>query len=216
MSGVIESLSRPGIVPVVTIDDAAAAADLADALAAGGLRCAEITLRTASGLDAIRAVAGRDDFLVGAGTVLSTDDVDRAVDAGARFLVSPGYDDEVVERAMARSVTIVPGIATATELQRAMRAGLGAVKVFPAEHLGGPGVLRALSAPFPAVRFMPSGGIRRDNMLDYLDVPTAFAVGGSWMVPREEVSRRDIDTIRALTADAVALIEAHRAEPSAP
>lgn len=212
-TGVIEALSLPGIVPVVTIDDAAAAGDLVDALMAGGLACAEITLRTASGLDAVRVAAARRGFMVGAGTVLGADDVDRAVDAGARFLVSPGYDDVVVDRALARGVTIVPGIATATELQRAMRAGLDAVKVFPVEQLGGPAVLRALSAPFPEMRFMPSGGIRRADMLDYLDVPTVFAVGGSWMVPRDAIARRDVDTIRSLTADAVGLIGPHRTAP---
>lgn len=194
------------IVPVVVIDDAAHAPELADALASGGIRCAEITLRTPAGLEAIRATGGRADFIVGAGTVLTADQVDAAADAGARFLVSPGLDDAVVARAAERGIPLVPGVATATEIQRAMNHGIRHVKLFPAGHLGGLGAVRAFAGPFPDVRFLPSGGVSVDNASEYLASPSVFAVSGSWMVPTAAIAARDFATVTRLAAIAMAAI----------
>lgn len=199
-------LNGSRVVPVVVLDDAAFAPDLADALAAGGIPCAEITLRTPAALDAIRAIAGRSGFAVGAGTVTTARQVDEAVDAGATYLVSPGFDDAVAERAAARGVPLVPGVATATEIQRAVAAGLDHLKVFPAAAVGGPSSLRAFAGPFPDVRFLPSGGVSAANAGEYLALPSVFAVSGSWMVPATALAARDAETVRALSSEATAAI----------
>lgn len=199
-------LNGSRIVPVVVLDDASFAPDLADALTAGGIPCAEITLRTPAALDAIRAVAGRPDFAVGAGTVLTVAQVDAAVDAGATYLVSPGFDDAVAQRAAQRGVPLLPGIATATEIQRAIAAGLDHLKVFPAAAVGGTAALKAFAGPFPGVRFLPSGGVSAANAAEYLALPSVFAVSGSWMVPAAALAARDAETVRALSAEATAAI----------
>jgi 2-dehydro-3-deoxyphosphogluconate aldolase / (4S)-4-hydroxy-2-oxoglutarate aldolase len=203
---VLERLEQSRIVPVVVIDDAAKAPDVAAALAAGGIHCAEITLRTAAGLSSIAAIAGTPDFVLGAGTVLTASQVDECVDAGAEFIVSPGLDDEVVARAHERGVIALPGIATATEIQRALRAGLTEVKFFPADRLGGLATIAALAAPFPQVRFMPSGGVSAANAVEYLQHPAIFAIGGSWMVSRQAIADGDFDTLQRLSAEATALV----------
>jgi len=206
MTAVLERIERIRIVPVVVIDDAAHAAELAAALIAGGIPCAEITLRTPAGAAAIAATAGVAGFTVGAGTVLSADDVDRSADSGAEFIVSPGFDDEVVERALSRGLAVLPGIATATELQRARRAGLEVVKFFPADRLGGLDTIGSLSGPFPTMRFVPSGGVGAHNAADYLAHPSVFAISGSWMVPRASVAAGAFDDIEALSAQAIGLV----------
>jgi 2-dehydro-3-deoxyphosphogluconate aldolase/(4S)-4-hydroxy-2-oxoglutarate aldolase len=203
---VLERLARIRIVPVVVIDDAARATELAAALMAGGIPCAEITLRTEAGAAAMAAAASVPGFTVGAGTVLTPDDVDRSADRGAEFIVSPGFDEQVVERALARGLGVLPGIATATELQRARRAGLDAVKFFPADRLGGLDTIAALAAPFPTMRFVPSGGVGPHNAADYLAHPAVLAVSGSWMVPRSEIAAGAFDAIERLTAQAVAVV----------
>lgn len=203
---VLELLASIRIVPVIVIDDEARAADVAAALSVGGIRCAEITLRTPAGLKSIEAIAGAEDFVVGAGTVLTAEQVDRCVDAGAKFIVSPGFDDEVVERAQHHGVAVLPGVATATEIQRAMRAGLDAVKFFPADRLGGLDTIRSLAAPFPGLRFVPSGGVTPGNALDYLANPAILAISGSWMVTRELIGSGDLMTIERLSAEASALV----------
>lgn len=202
----IELLDGIKIVPVVVIDDAARAPDVAAALADGGIRCAEMTLRTEGGLAAIAGVAGTAGFTVGAGTVLTPDQVDRCVDAGAQFIVSPGLDVEVVERALERGVAVLPGVATASEIQQALRAGLEAVKFFPADRLGGLYTIQALAGPFPHMRFLPSGGVSVDNAREYLSHPAIFAVGGSWMVSRKAIAAGDLDEIRRRSAEATALV----------
>jgi len=205
MSGV-DVLHGSRIVPVVVIDDASFAPDLADALAAGGIPTAEITLRTPAALDAIRAVAGRSGFAVGAGTVTTVAQVEAAVDAGATYLVSPGFDDAVVERAAELGIPFLPGVATATEIQRAVAAGLDRLKLFPAGAVGGPTALRAFAGPFPDVRFLPSGGVSAANAGEYLAVRNVFAVSGSWMVPSAALAARDADTVRTLSAEASAAV----------
>lgn len=196
------------IVPVVVLDDASFAPDLAEALTAGGIPCAEITLRTPAALAAIRAVAGRPGFAVGAGTVTTVAQVDAAVDAGATYLVSPGFDDAVALRALERGVALVPGVATATEIQRAVAAGLDHLKLFPAAAVGGTAAVKAFAGPFPDVRFLPSGGVSADNARAYLDLPGVFAVSGSWMVPADALAARDAETVRTLSAAATRAVGA--------
>jgi len=190
------------VVPVVVIDDASRAPDVAAALLAGGIRCAEITLRTDAGLGAIEEVAALDlaGFTVGAGTVLSLADLESSVAAGARFIVSPGFDEELVERATALGVAVLPGAATATEVQRAVKAGLDTVKFFPADRLGGLDTIAALAAPFRAVSFVPSGGVNAQNALDYLRHPAVPAVSGSWMATRQLIADGDFPSIERLSA----------------
>lgn len=203
---VLAQLAAIRIIPVVVIDDAARAPELAAALAAGGIPCAEITLRTAAGLEAIQAVAQVPNFLAGAGTVLTVEQVDRCVDAGARFLVSPGFDDEVVARARLHGVAMLPGVATATEIQRALRAGIDVLKFFPADRLGGLPTISALAAPFVDVRFVPSGGVGPSNATEYLNHPAIFGISGSWMAPRDAIASDDFALIEHRTRDAATLV----------
>lgn len=203
---VLDEVALRRIVPVVVLDDAASAGPLAEALVAGGLPVAEVTLRTAAALDAIAAMAARDDLLVGAGTVLTAAQVDQAVDAGARFVVSPGTSRAVVERARQRGVAVLPGAVTATEIQAALELGIDTVKFFPAGTSGGPAAIKALAAPFGGVRFVPTGGVSAANLDDYLSIPSVLAVGGSWMVPQAAIREGDFDTVRRLTEDAVAAL----------
>lgn len=198
------------LIPVVVADDSESADALAEALVAGGLPVAEVTFRTAAARDVIEAMAARGDVLVGAGTVLSPDQVDMAVDAGAAFIVSPGLSRAVVERALERGVLPLPGVATATEIQAAIELGLGVVKFFPAEASGGVGAIKALAAPFTDLSFVPTGGVGPANLADYLALPSVAAVGGSWMVPRDLLRERDVPRLSALVAEAVALAATSR------
>ncbi len=204
-----EMLADIRIVPVVVLDDPSGANELADALVAGGISCAEITFRTPAGLEALKSLRGRTDILLGAGTVLDAADVDLAADAGARFIVSPGFGADVAARCRERGLTAIPGVATASELQAAVAAGLRHVKFFPAEQAGGLPMLSALSGPFPEVRFMPSGGLRPDNVNAYLDHPAVFAAGGSWMVPRATIVAGDFQEIARLCAQTRAHLAEH-------
>ncbi|MFF1481369.1 bifunctional 4-hydroxy-2-oxoglutarate aldolase/2-dehydro-3-deoxy-phosphogluconate aldolase [Streptomyces sp. NPDC058301] len=191
------------VLPVLTVPSTAMAGPLADALAAGGARCAEVTFRTPDAEQVLKTMAAHGGLTVGAGTVLTPEHVDRAVAAGARFVVSPGFDEDVVAKCRELGVPVVPGIASATELMRALRSGLDTVKLFPAEPLGGIPMLRALAAPFPQARFVPTGGIDAPRLPDYLAVPTVLAVGGSWMATPAHLERGEYGEIRRLTAEAV-------------
>lgn len=205
MHATLDAIRLAKIVPVVVIDDAAVAPDVVAALQAGGIHCAEITLRTAAGIAAIAATAGTSGFTLGAGTVLSTADVDACVDAGAQFVVSPGFDRVVVEYALNLGVAALPGIATATEIQAALGVGLTVVKLFPADRLGGLDTVKAFSGPFPDLQFMPSGGVGLHNAREYLDHPSIFAISGSWMAGRAAIAAGDFESIRRLSAEAMAL-----------
>jgi len=205
---VLSALSAARLVPVVVLDDAGDAGALAGALVAGGLPVAEVTFRTAAAQDSIRAMAARGDILVGAGTVLNPEQVDQAVAAGARFVVSPGLSRAVVERCGEHGVLALPGAVTATEVQAALQLGVSTVKFFPAGTSGGPAAIKALAAPFGDVRFVPTGGVGPANLAQYLAIPAVAAVGGSWMVPRDLVKAGDFAGIRRLSADAVALARA--------
>ena len=201
---VLDRVTAARLVPVVVLDDAAAAPALADALVAGGLPVAEITFRTPAAADAVRAMAEHGGILVGAGTVLTPAQVDEAVAAGAGFVVSPGLSRAVVERCHEHGVAVLPGAVTATEVQAALELGLSTVKFFPAATCGGPAAVKALTAPFGGVRFVPTGGIGPDDLASWLAVPSVAAVGGSWMVPRDLIAAGDLDAVRELTARAVA------------
>ena len=202
--GIFEELGRHRIVPVVVLDDPGQAAPLASALIEGGLPVAEVTFRTAAAADAIRVIAARGDVLVGAGTVLTAEQVDAAVAAGAGYVVSPGLSRAVVERCAHHGVPVLPGAVTATEVQAALELGCSTLKFFPAGTSGGPAAIRALAAPFGQVRFVPTGGVGAANLADYLSIPVVVAVGGSWMVPRAAIASGDWATIRDLTRAAVA------------
>jgi 2-dehydro-3-deoxyphosphogluconate aldolase/(4S)-4-hydroxy-2-oxoglutarate aldolase len=199
---VLNQLAGIRIIPVITIDDAAKARDVAAALMAGGILCGEITLRTPAGLPGVAAISDVPGFRAGAGTVLTVDQVDRCVDAGAQFLVTPGFDDEVVARAQFHDVAILPGVATATEVQRALKAGLNVVKFFPADRLGGLETIEALAAPLGDVRFVPSGGVSPSNIAAYLAHPAIFAVSGSWMATRSDIAAGNFTAIEALSRSA--------------
>ncbi|MER5182267.1 bifunctional 4-hydroxy-2-oxoglutarate aldolase/2-dehydro-3-deoxy-phosphogluconate aldolase [Streptomyces sp. NPDC002896] len=196
-------LAGARVMPVLTVRRVSTAGPLADALAAGGARCAEVTFRTPDAELVFKEMAAHGGLAVGVGTVLTPEQAERAVAAGARFVVSPGFDEEVVAKCRELGVPVVPGIATATELMRALKAGLDTVKLFPAESLGGVRTLRALAAPFPRMRFVPTGGIGASRLGAYLAHPAVLAVGGSWMATTDHLRRGDYEEIRRLTAEAV-------------
>lgn len=191
------------VVPAVVLDDAGRADDLGAALVAGGLPVAEVTFRTPHAADVLRRLAGRGDLLAGAGTVLTAAQVDQAHDAGARFVVSPGLSVEVVDRCRALAIPVVPGASTASEIMRALDLGIDLVKFFPAEPSGGLSAIRALSAAFPGVRFVPTGGITAESVSAYLAHPAVAAVGGSWMVSPALLAAGRWDEVAALCASAV-------------
>lgn len=193
------------VVPVVVIDDADTAEPVGEALVTGGLRAAEITFRTAAAEEALRRMAKVPQLFVGAGTVVSPGQVDLAVDAGARFIVSPGLSSAVVERAKDRGVPVYPGVATATEIIAALDLGLRCLKFFPAEMLGGVAMVKALSAAFPGVKFVPTGGVSAASLASYLALNSVAAVGGSWMVAPNLLRERRFDEVARLAAEAVAL-----------
>lgn len=196
-------LGRAPVVPVLTIPDLESAIPLAQALVEGGLPVLEVTLRTEAGLDAIRAIAEAvPDALVGAGTVRSAREFRAAIDAGSRFVVSPGLTEGLIAAAADSAVALIPGVATASELMRAREAGFDHVKFFPAEAAGGVKTLKALGGPFPDMRFCPTGGVSLANLAEYLAVESVVTVGGTWMTPADALRSHDWETIRSLAADA--------------
>jgi len=188
------------------MDDAAHADGFGDALVAGGLPVAEITFRTDAAEESIRRLAKRGDLLVGAGTVLTPQQADRAIDAGAAFLVAPGTNPRVIDHCLLRSVPIVPGVATPTDIELAMSFGLDTVKFFPAENLGGTSTLKALSGPYADIKFLPTGGITPELLPSYLRLPFVLACGGSWLAPREALAAGDFAMIRQRIAEAAKLL----------
>jgi len=194
---VLQDLQLLGIVPVVVIDDPGQAGALGQSLIDGGLPCAEITFRTSAARDAIASICdAHPEMRVGAGTVLTVQQAQEALDAGATFIVAPGLNPSVVSYCMERNVPVTPGIMTPTDIEAALGLGLNVVKFFPAEAAGGLRYLKAVSAPYKAVRFVPTGGIDRSNFLQYLRFPATLAVGGSWMVKAEMIRQGRFDAIR--------------------
>ena len=207
MSTALEKALQMKIVPVVAIHDAGHSDPLANALIEGGLPCAEITFRTAAAADAIRTMAKRGDMLVGAGTVLTIAQVKLAVDAGATFVVAPGLNPRVVGYCREQNIPITPGVATPTDIETALDLGLKILKYFPAEAFGGLKTLKAISAPYTAVKFIPTGGINADNVIAYLEHPKVVACGGSWMVKSALIAAGQFDKITSLTCEAVNLVQ---------
>jgi len=196
------------LVPVVVIDDAADAIPTAEALKAGGVPIMEITLRTKAGLSAIESVAKAvPDILVGAGTVLSTEQAEKAISAGAKFIVLPGFDAGIVSLCLEKDVPVFPGCVTPTEIMAAMSMGLDVLKFFPANVYGGIKAIKALSGPFPEVRFMPTGGADLSNLKDFL-IPQVLAVGGGWLCPRGDIKDKNFDAITKACAESVAVVKA--------
>jgi 2-dehydro-3-deoxyphosphogluconate aldolase/(4S)-4-hydroxy-2-oxoglutarate aldolase len=216
MSDVIQALGQLGVVPVVKIERAEQAEKLAEALQAGGLPCAEITFRTAAAEEAISRIArASPNVIVGAGTVIGAEQAKRAAGAGARFIVSPGFEEKVVDWCQAHKMPVMPGIATPTEILMALGKGIDLVKFFPAEALGGVPVLEAIAAAFGGVRFVPTGGITAENLAAYLKLPMVFACGGSWLVAGKLLNAGAFDEITRLTREAVGIVRSERG-PSDP
>jgi len=196
---------RPRLVPVIAIEDAAEAMPLGRTLVENGLPIAEITFRTRAAGAAIRQLAKLDDLILGAGTALSTDQVQEAFDAGAQFMVTPGFNPKVVDYCIKNSIPIVPGVCTPTEIEAALEYGLEVLKFFPAESMGGVKSLKAFSGPYSGVKFVPTGGINPATVCDYLSLPNVLACGGSWMVDKKLIVSKNYAEIARLTREAVLL-----------
>ena len=200
---VLARLARAGVVPVVVLEDAKDAVPTAKAMLAGGVDVMEITFRTAAAADSIKAVADScPDMLVGAGTVLNLTQCKLAVEMGAKFIVSPGFDAEVVDWCIANNIPVTPGCVTPTEITAAVNRGLKVIKFFPANVYGGLNAMKNLSAPFVGIKFLPTGGVNAANIKEYIDAPFIHAVGGSWVCPKDAVKAGDWDKITALCAEA--------------
>lgn len=208
MNEIIQQLGQYGIVPVVVLNDAKKALPLAKALCKGGLPCAEVTFRTDAAEESIRRMSqAYPDMLIGAGTVLSTEQVDRAVIAGAKFIVSPGLNPKVVIYCQEKNIPIIPGVVTPTEMEQAMELGLRIVKFFPAEPSGGLAMIKAVAAPYTMLKFMPTGGISARNVRDYLAYDKILACGGSWMVKGSLIDEDRFDEIEAMCREAVEIVK---------
>ena len=211
MNEVLEKIQEIGIVPVVVLDDAKDAAPLAKALCEGGLPCAEVTFRTAAAEESIRIMSEQfPEMLVGAGTVLTTEQVDRAVAAGAKFIVSPGMNPRIVKYCVEKGILITPGCANPSDIEQALENGLDVVKFFPAEPAGGLKMIKAMAAPYVGVKFMPTGGINQNNVRDYLAYDRILACGGRWMVKGDLVAAGEFDKIKELAAEAVEIVKESR------
>lgn len=203
-----EQFKEYGVVPVVVLNDAKDALALAKALVDGGLACAEVTFRTDAAEESIRIMSeAYPDMLVGAGTVLTIDQVDRAVAAGAKFIVSPGFDPEIVDYCLEKDIPVFPGCITPSEVAQAVKRGLKVVKFFPAEQAGGVAMIKAMAAPYTMVKFMPTGGINTKNLADYLGCEKILCCGGSWMVKGDMIKAGEFDKICEMTKEAVAKVK---------
>lgn len=203
-----ESIEKLGVVPVVVLNDANDAKPLAKALCEGGLPCAEVTFRTAAAKDSIKIMTDEyPDMIVGAGTVLTTEQVDEAMEAGAKFIVSPGFDPEIVDYCIEKNIPVFPGCVTPSEIMQAVKRNLKIVKFFPAEQYGGVDAIKALAAPYAGIKFMPTGGINTKNLETYLSDDKIVACGGSWMVKGELINAGEFEKIKSLVKEAVRLVE---------
>jgi 2-dehydro-3-deoxyphosphogluconate aldolase/(4S)-4-hydroxy-2-oxoglutarate aldolase len=204
MNIILEKLSKLGIVPVIALNNAADASPLAKALCDGGLPCAEVTFRTDAAAESIQIMTREfPDMLVGAGTVLTTEQVDAAIQAGAKFIVSPGLNPKIVKYCVDKGILIIPGCTNPSDIEQAIECGLEVVKFFPAEACGGLEMIKAMSAPYSKMKFMPTGGINAKNLNSYLDYNRIVACGGSWMVSQDLIANGDFDRITELTKDAI-------------
>ncbi|HVT27811.1 MAG TPA: bifunctional 4-hydroxy-2-oxoglutarate aldolase/2-dehydro-3-deoxy-phosphogluconate aldolase [Lacipirellulaceae bacterium] len=206
MDKTLERIRDLRLVPMVVIDKAEHASAFGDVLTAGGLPVVEITFRTSAAEPTIRALAKRRDLLVGAGTILTTEQADRAIDAGAEFLVSPGTNPKLVEHVFRRGLPMVPGVATPSEIELATSLGAEVLKFFPAETMGGVAALKAFAGPYPDARFIPTGGITPEQLPNYFQLRSVVACGGSWMAPRHLLAAGRFDSIAALIEQAKKLL----------
>ena len=205
---IFEQFSKIGIIPVVVLDDPKDAASLAKTLCENGLPCAEVTFRTAAAEESIRIMSREfPDMLVGAGTVLTTEQVDRAVNAGAKFIVSPGLNPKVVQYCIDKCIPVTPGTQTPSEMEQALELGLKVVKFFPAEPAGGLNMIKAVAAPYTELKFMPTGGINAKNVRDYLAYSKIIACGGSWMVKKDLIAAGKWDELAALVKEAAEIVK---------
>ena len=208
MESLIKEISAAGVVPVVKLNNAENAVKLAEALRKGGLNCAEITFRTDAAEESIKRIAAKyPDMLIAAGTVLTPEQADKAMAAGAKFIVSPGLNPDVVRHCIDKGYPVVPGVCTPGEVEKALSFGLKYLKFFPAEAAGGVKMIKAMAAPYTMVCFMPTGGINTSNLADYLNCKAVFACGGSWMVPSDKINSGNFAEIEKMTADAVTLLK---------
>ena len=208
MNEVLMKIGQMGIVPVVVLNDVKNAVSLAQSLINGGLPCAEVTFRTEAAQQSIAEISKHfPQMFVGAGTVLTTEQVDRAVDAGAKFIVSPGFNPKVVEYCIKKGYPVTPGIMTPTELEMALEFGLDVVKFFPAENAGGLKMIKAMAAPYTKMKFMPTGGINPQNVREYLQCDKILACGGSWMVKGDLINSGNFAEIEKLTKEASQIVK---------
>ena len=211
MKELAEKFQKFGVVPVVVLEDTKDAAPLAKALVEGGLPCAEVTFRTEAAEASIRLMAEQyPEMLVGAGTVLTKEQVDAAVKAGAKFIVSPGFDPEIVDYCLEKEIPVLPGCISPSEVAQAVKRGLNIVKFFPAEAAGGLAMIKAMAAPYTGIKFMPTGGINAKNLEEYLSCDKILCCGGSWMVKGDMVKAGEFDKIREMTKEARQLVDAIR------
>ena len=208
MTEMMQQLKKIGIIPVVVLNDVKDALPLAERLMKGGLPCAEVTFRTAAAEESIRQISKAfPDMIVGAGTVLTTEQADRAIDAGSKFVVSPGFNPKVTEYVLKKGVPMTPGVCTPTEIEAAMSLGLDVLKFFPAEPSGGLKMIKAVAAAYVNLQFMPTGGINADNVRDYLKYDRIVACGGSWMVNGKLISEGKFDEIEDLVREAAGIVK---------
>ena len=211
MMDIAEKFQKLGVVPVVVLEDTKDAVPLAKALVEGGLPCAEVTFRTEAAEESIRLMTEQfPEMLVGAGTVLTREQVDTAVAAGAKFIVSPGFDPEIVDYCLEKEIPIFPGCVTPSEVAQAIKRGLKVVKFFPAEPAGGVAMIKAMAAPYNQLRFMPTGGIGTQNLKDYLGFDKIICCGGSWMVKADLIQNGEFEKICNLTKEAKELAKSIR------
>lgn len=204
MSYIVNKIKKLGIIPVIVLDRVEDAKPLAEALINGGLPCAEITFRTDAAEESIRIMTTKfPEMLVGAGTVLTTEQVDRAVNAGAKFIVSPGLNPRIVKYCVERNILIVPGTSNPSDIEVAIELGLDLVKFFPAEAAGGLNMIKSLAAPYTKMKFIPTGGINAKNLKSYLDFDKIICCGGTWMIDKTAIEARDFEKITTLTKEAV-------------
>ena len=212
MENIMVQIEKTGVIPVVVINVVEDAEPLAQALCEGGLPCAEVTFRTAAAEESIRKMTDiYPDMLIGAGTVLTTEQVDRAAAAGAKFIVSPGFDPEVVDYCILKQIPVFPGCITPSEVAQAVKRGLKVVKFFQAAQFGGVSTIQALTAPYVGLKFMPTGGVNAKNLADYLQCKSIIACGGSWMVKSDLIKAGEFEKIKDMTKEAVSLVNEIRA-----
>jgi 2-dehydro-3-deoxyphosphogluconate aldolase/(4S)-4-hydroxy-2-oxoglutarate aldolase len=206
MNHILEKIRSLRILPIVVMDKAEHAAQFGDVLVAGGHPVVEVTFRTPAAEQSVRTLAKNRELLVGAGTILTTEQADRAIEAGAKFLVAPGTNPKVVEHVLKRGLPIVPGVATPSEIELATSLGVEVLKFFPAETMGGVATLKAFAGPYADARFLPTGGITPELLPSYLRLPSVVACGGSWLAPRDLLKAGRFDSIAALIGDARKLL----------